>query len=144
NLSEFSGSLLAHKKGHPPAVLTLPGRDGHARSTDKDAHRHCELILPAKGGCLEVAVLTGAWKPMAGATVQLAGGQMPHLYNGTYVGAARGPERDQVEPILYPTATTDADGIARFQDLVPGVYRIYASSGDGKTARDVREGIWHD
>jgi hypothetical protein len=83
-------------------------------------------------------------KPLAKAVVQLAGAVDPYPYERAYVGSFRGPERSRVDPILYPTAATDAHGIARFRDLVPGIYNIYASAGDAKAVQDIRENLWPD
>jgi protocatechuate 3,4-dioxygenase beta subunit len=144
SLSMFSGGLLARKPGRPPAFLPLPVPDEEARAKDDAPYRNCELVLSDQGGRLEVTVLGGD-KPLAKAAVQLAGAGGPHLYNSIYVGAAREPERDEVESILHPTATTDDDGVARFRDLVPGVYSIYTAAGNAGAARAVRENrLWSD
>jgi hypothetical protein len=139
DLSFFSGTLLAFKPGRPPAVLPLPVPDGWTSVPDEEARRKCELILPDQGGVLEVKVFEDA-KPLAKATVQLTGDRGTQLYQPSDGRPASVPERDQVEPILHPTATTDAEGVARFQNLLPGVYSIHAASDDAEAVQAVREG----
>ena len=96
------------------------------------------MILPDKGGSLEVTVLSTG-KPLANAPVQLTGDRGTQLYPpGDAVHGA--PEREKIAPLLLPSATTDDKGVARFENLPPGVYSIYASSGDANEEQAVRAG----
>jgi len=138
-LSMLKGSLLAYKPGRPPAIHPLPVPNWEVQKKKEEQHRNVELILPAQGGRLEVAVQTDG-KPLAGAEIQLQATHGPWLYRPDYVGAARERDRALLEPILQPTVTADADGVARFRDLLPGVYDIHASSREEKAQRD--SGQW--
>jgi hypothetical protein len=129
--STLSGSLVAYKPGRPPAILPLPGFGLETRAADEEARRNCELILPDQGGGLDVKILNGD-KPLAKATVQLSASD---------VGSPSGSEREDVQAILSPKATTDAEGVAKFQNLTPGVYSVLASAGDAHDAKANCHGI---
>ncbi len=132
NLMMSSSQLVAHKKGHLPVIRPLP----------LPYSPPCELILPDRGGKLDV-ILLDSKKPCAGASVQLSG-DGTKLYSSHYVGSAHGPEQNQLTDILYPTATTDAEGMAHFANLLPGIYTIHAVAGDKKTVAAFRENVfWH-
>jgi hypothetical protein len=110
---------------------------------EKQPHRNVLLVLPARGGDLEVT-LQRSGEALANGTVQLSPEQGAHLYHGAYVGAARGDNRSKVESLLYPIAQTDNKGVARFRNLPPGTYTVFAVAGDAAAVRTVREGFWGD
>lgn len=131
NLSMLSVRFVAHKTGQLPAF----------RSQPRSADTPCDLILPARGGKLEVTVVENK-KPRAGVSVQLSVNAGPGLYNSHYVGSAHGPDRDRLTELLYPVATTDADGMARFSHLLPGIYTIHAVAGDKQAVAGFREAVF--
>src|SRR5207247_5598637 len=92
----FSGHLLVHKAGHPPAAVLLKKQGG----------RKYDLVLPSRGGGLEVRVLRDG-KPLAKAAVKLDRAGGAQLYSPAYVGSDRGPERGRAEALLSPVTRTD-------------------------------------
>ncbi len=113
--------VVAHVEGRPPAVATAPGR-----SARNDRAAALDLTFADRGGSARVAVLKEG-RPLAGAGVGLAfEGAAFALSDLSYVGAARGPERAELDAIVSPTAQTGADGVAHFAGLLPGLYDVLA------------------
>jgi hypothetical protein len=138
DLSMFSGSLLAYKSGRLPAVLPLPVPGWTPRASDEEDKRNCELILADMGGGLEITAFDGD-KPLANASVQLTGAATT-LYDG-WARPANGSEREQIQALLHPTATTDDKGVAKFQDVTPGVYTISVPTGVARDAQASYRGV---
>ena len=131
SLSAFSGTIIASKAGHPYTHATMlspiPGEvEDDAKKPDLSNY---DLVLPARGGSLEVTVLRDG-KPLEQAAVKIARHHGPHIYSEGYVGGDRSSHRPVVEQLLTPHANTNAEGIARFTDLVPGEYELTAFAGN--------------
>ncbi len=121
------------------AVKTTTDDRGVARFAWPVGVDHVQIVAKGVG-----YGATGTFEVLEG-KVTLSGDGGPHLYDSIYVGAAHGAERNPVEAILYPTAAADDEGVARFQDLLPGVYTIYASAGDAGAVQGLREDrLWLD
>jgi hypothetical protein len=129
--SAFGGFLIAHHEGRPPAVAPLPV---------PPAGGDCDLVLPGRGGSLEVAVEADG-KPLANVAVQITP-ELGDPVRGFGGRRANDPAREELDRIFYPLATTDAKGIARFEDLTPGSYQVAASTAGAGAVRGMRQGFW--
>lgn len=116
-LTSLSVTLVATAPGHPPAwawpELTQNSSPGPPTK---------DLLLPSNGGKATITVVRDG-KPVAGATVAL------YLENANLqdIWAMGGPNK-AVEDVAYPTATTDAQGRATIDGLLPGRYRVLATT----------------
>jgi len=128
-LNNFSATLLATAPGHPPAWAWPAFPQISWFDTDPPVPEAVtqDLVLPAKSGQLTVTALYQG-KPAAGANVAV------YLENANlrdiWAMGGQGEVRDEIENVAYPAATTDANGSARFDNLLPGQYRIYAIASD--------------
>ncbi len=122
-LRTFIGRLLVHKEGHPYSVTPL-GEQGE---------QHYDLVLPSRGGVLEVKILRDG-KPVPKAAVRIDRVSGPPQYGGMPAGQDQ-PNRDKVESLLSPAATADDKGVARFRHLFPGTYSIVAYDADKTDVR---------
>ena len=128
-------TVVAHVEGRPPAVATAPGR-----SERNDRAAALDLTFADRGGSARVAVLKEG-RPLAGAGVGLSfEGAAFALSDLSYVGAARGPERAELDTIVSPTAHTGPDGVAHFAGLLPGLYDVRAI--DSPEPGEVRAMAW--
>ncbi len=122
-------SLLAYRAGYPP--ITVPIWLPPLREPKDKQQRRYDLVLPARGGSLDVTVLKDG-QPLAGAQVQLFS-QDPLQPDRDFVpfrGGRENPKRRAIDKIVSPTAVTDSQGIAHFRDLAQGTYAIFASSAE--------------
>ncbi len=125
----LNGIVVAHKSGRPyaGAVLTDPSCD-NAGGCESIAGRY-DLVLPARGGSIQATILEQG-KPLKGVFVGLER-ECPLTVNQKFsLDRAQGQDRDILAGLLRPIAITDAEGIARFTDLIPGEYHLAAVAGD--------------
>jgi hypothetical protein len=128
-LSNFSATLLAAAPGHPPAWAwpAFPQISWFDSDPPVPEAVTQDLVLPAKSGELTVTALYQG-KPAAGVSVAV------YLENANlrdvWALAGRGGVRDEIENAAYPAGKTDANGKVRFDNLLPGLYRIYAIKSD--------------
>lgn len=123
-LTSLSVTLVATAPGHPPAWAwrELPQDRGSIPSTQ-------DLVLPSVGGKANITVLQDG-RAVTEAVVAL------YLENANLqdVWAMGGPNK-AVEQAAYPTAKTDAHGTAKFDYLLPGRYRVLATTTNVDTIR---------
>ena len=117
-------TVVASAKGRPPAIAYAPGPDTTLDEGDRKPAR-LDVSLGSAGGTADVAVVRDG-RPLAGVAVQLSSRGAVALSSPFYVGRARGGERGQIEDLVSPTATTGAEGVARFENLLPGAYELIA------------------
>jgi hypothetical protein len=128
-LNNFSATLLATAPGHPPAWAwpAFPQISWFDADPPVPEAVLQDLVLPAKSGQLTVTAL---YQGKAAAGVHVA----VYLENANlrdiWALGGRGGVRDEIENAAYPAATTDANGNVRFDNLLPGLYRIYAIKSD--------------
>jgi protocatechuate 3,4-dioxygenase beta subunit len=128
----FSASVVAHAAGRPPVWSWIHGPNPGPGKGAPDL----DLVLPAKGGGLEVSVRRDG-KAVTGASV-LALLEGVELRDEQTAGSTAN-ERQEVEAIVHPVQGVDKNGVARFEGLLPGQYRIIAAMGDVDQVRDLYE-----
>lgn len=142
DLPQFSGTLVAHVPGRPPALAWLrwrdPDWDGFSRRFPRGAAvppQSIDLTIPSRGGTLEVQVFRdGQLAVGTGVAVRLERGDPFDSWGR----ARQGPERDELLAIARPAQRTDADGVARFEALPPGLYSIFAGRNE-QSARSLSD-----
>ena len=111
--SFFGGlSVVVRAIGHPPAVATassFSNRDG------KPATLH--VTVAERAGSARITVLKRG-KPLANASVAL------DIERGVFPPYPRG-RSPALEDVARPVVQTGSDGVARFSDLFPGLYRLH-------------------
>ncbi len=104
----------------PPVVAYAP-----APTDDPAAVRSpLDLVVADQGGTLQVTV-TQDGKPVPNAWVSLTADGVAGLTQW----AAGNKLTGELDPILHPKARAGLDGIARFENLFPGLYQMVASAG---------------
>jgi protocatechuate 3,4-dioxygenase beta subunit len=126
-------AVCACAADRPPAFVRGPPETAGGRAGAFD------IIVPDKGGSLEVQVLAGG-KPAGRAAVML---QPADLWQFLRLGGwSRGGPSDLVQS-LRPTAVTDAGGVVRFENLLPGPYTVTAVAGGAQDDLDhISMGFW--
>jgi protocatechuate 3,4-dioxygenase beta subunit len=133
--------LVAKVKGRPPAVV-----NAEARTVQNDRPAKVDITVADAGGSASVTVLRDG-KPLTNAMVQLeASGSAAILSGFGWARDSGGPEKAAFEKMVEPSSVTDRDGLARFDELIPGLYNVHAtdnSQGINRQARRVfaREGV---
>jgi len=117
-------TLVASAPGHPPA-WAWPSLLRGKKPKDL-APPVQDLVLPSKGGRLNVTVVR-AGQPATGISVAV------YLENANLRDrwARAAGSSKEIEDAAYPTAKTDASGLASFNNLLPGRYRILATGKEG-------------
>jgi hypothetical protein len=98
-------------------------------AADYPSPRRLQLVLPSAKASLEVQAVHDG-KPVAGAIVRIAHEYWPKVYPATAGSAEAHDAQARLERILYPWAKADESGVARFDDLAPGTYRIITVTND--------------
>jgi protocatechuate 3,4-dioxygenase beta subunit len=119
-------TVVASAKGRPPAIAYAPGPDAALEEGELNPAR-LDVVLGSAGASARVAVVQDGEK-LAGVAVRLSARGAVTLANPFYVGRARGGERDEVESLVAPTARTGPDGVARFDNLLPGAFELVATA----------------
>jgi protocatechuate 3,4-dioxygenase beta subunit len=128
-LASLSITLVASAPGHPPAWAWPELAHNSLVSAVQD------LVLPSSGGQANITVVS-AGKPLNGAAVTL------YLENANLQDVwARGGPNEEVQNVAYPVATTDDQGIARFENLLPGRYRVLATDAGTDAIRGLAYGF---
>jgi hypothetical protein len=127
--------LVAKVKGRPPAVV-----NAEARTVQNDRPAKVDITVADAGGSASVTVLRDG-KPLPNAKVQLeATGSAAILSGFGWARDSGGPEKAAFEAMVEPSAVSDRDGVARFGELIPGLYTVHAtdnSEGVNRRARRV-------
>ena len=128
-------TVVAAAKGRPPAIAYAPGPDASLEEGELKPAR-LDVTLGSAGASASVTV-TRDGKPLPGVAVRLSAKGAVPLANRFYVGSARGDERKEVEALVSPTARTGPDGVARFENLLPGAFELVATASPdpAKTVR---------
>jgi protocatechuate 3,4-dioxygenase beta subunit len=119
-------TVVASAKGRPPAIAYAPGPDAALEERELKPAR-LDMALGAAGASARVAVVQDG-KTLDGVAVRLSARGAVALANPFYVGRARGGERGEVEALVAPTARTGPDGVARFENLLPGAFELVATA----------------
>jgi hypothetical protein len=150
-IASSGGTLFAYKEGFTPLIDWFPGRYirvpgtliSAASSTQPATTRpapSADLVLNDQGGSLDIVVLQDG-KPVSNAAVMLQSSNLGEIESRLYVGSSSGPERDAVTGLLQPKRNADAQGVAHFTHLLPGIYEVYACT-DGKMLQFLPEHVW--
>ena len=114
--------LVAKFKRRPPAVV-----NAEARTVQNDRPAKVDLTVADAGGSASVTVLRDG-KPLPDVWVQLeATGSAAILSGFGWARDSGGPEKAAFEALVEPSAVTDRDGVARFGELIPGLYTVRAA-----------------
>ena len=125
--------LVAKVKGRPPAVV-----NAEARTVQNDRPAKVDLTVADAGGSASVTVLRDG-KPLPDARVQLeATGSAAILSGFGWARDSGGPEKAAFEKMVEPSAVTDRDGVARFGELIPGLYTVHATDNSQGVNRQAR------
>ena len=125
--------LVAKVKGRPPAVV-----NAEARTVENDRPAKVDLTVADAGGSASVTVLRDG-KPLPNARVQLeATGSAAILSGFGWARDSGGPEKAAFEAMVEPSAVTDRDGVARFGELIPGLYTVHATDNSQGVNRQAR------
>ncbi len=123
---DFMGSLtiVAHSAGRPPVVAYYP-------SPDRKHHARPPLTITfaSKGATAAVAVIKDG-KPAPKAMVKLS---LEGI--GFEPWVVRFANRADLDKQTQPTSQAGPDGVARFESLLPGSYRVVAVDCDGDIKR---------
>jgi protocatechuate 3,4-dioxygenase beta subunit len=131
NSNPSGGIVVAHKPGKPYAGAVLVDPNSDDPENPDPIAGYYELVLPARGGSVQASIMEEG-KPLKGAFVRIER-ECPLTVNAKFaLNSAQGPDCDVPAGLLKPIAITDAEGIARFTDLVPGEYHLSAVAGDKK------------
>jgi len=124
-LSNFSATIVANASGHPPtwawpAFPQLSWVDSNPPIPEPVTQ---DIVLPSKSGRMTVTVLhEGHPVPGAIVAVYLEGANLRDIWALGGGGAVR----EEIENAAHPASVADANGTARFENLLPGRYTIYA------------------
>jgi hypothetical protein len=131
-LSSFSASLVAHALGHPPALswFSFPDTfhfDGlFDRPPPTSRWAEIDLVVPRRGGAIEVLVLKdGKPLPSASVALRLEGADPFDMWGMS----SESDELKALYDICRPNSQTGADGVAKFENVSPGLYSILAIEG---------------
>jgi hypothetical protein len=125
----LGGIVVAHLPGRPyaGAILADPSSDGVGPSGFEAASY--DLVLPAGGGRLE-ATVTQQGRLLRGTAVRIERESPLVDQIGSTLDHPSGTDPELLAGLLKPTALTDAYGVVRFSELVPGEYHLVAVAGD--------------
>lgn len=122
-------ALIASAKGRPPALAYAPG-PGPLGGDEYHKSAQVDVSLAPVGASANITVIQDGEKvPGAAVRVTMAGAvDARGLALGR--GPARGLERDEMTALVSRTARTGLDGVARFDNLPPGLLEVSASLAD--------------
>jgi Carboxypeptidase regulatory-like domain len=119
-------TVVASANGRPPAVGYAPGPDASLEEGELKPAR-LDLALAPAGASASVTVFHQDGRKLRAVPVRLSSVGAVALANPGHAGRARGGARDEVAALLAPTAETGLDGVARFENLLPGAFRVSAT-----------------
>ena len=123
--------LFWHRAGHCCDFLYVPwlSFDESKNLPNRPNPRNMEFVLPSTKATLSVKALhRGA--PLVNAIVRIANEHWPKLSTAPLKQAGDAGPGKRLDEILHPAAHTDEHGVARFDDLAPGTYRILSANRD--------------
>ncbi len=105
SLTSLDGAIIAHKAGRPYTYLPLhdPATEEDCDQSTKPDLRVFDLVLPSRGGNLEVTVLREG-KPLKQASVTIKSGHGASLHYYHYPHSESSSNRDVVENLLASAA----------------------------------------
>jgi protocatechuate 3,4-dioxygenase beta subunit len=137
----FSLTLVVKAPGRPPAwawpeVKMANDFGPRPPAAARGASAVQDFVLSSRSGKLEVTVLQ-AGKPVVGANVAvyLANANLREQW------AAPTGDRSGIEDAAHPVAITDANGVAHFGHLLPGMYGAVATLGSKHDIRSEEIGF---
>jgi hypothetical protein len=137
DLPSFSATVVATAPGWPPAWAWISSPMLRERSDTRPPTE--DLVLTTHGCTLQVTVLRDG-KPAAGVAVG-AYRDYANLRAQWALPLGNPDDRAAMEDAAYPIATTGLDGIARFDRLLPGSYRLIASAAGAGAVRGLAQGL---
>jgi hypothetical protein len=102
-----------------------------SKNKNKLSPGNLKLIVPAGKASLSVKAVRGD-APRAGAVVRIANEHWPKLYPANRKPEGEAGVGTRLDEILHPVARTDEHGVARFEDLAAGTYRILVAERDSE------------
>jgi hypothetical protein len=118
-------SILVTAKGRPPVFAHAVSSETMNEPADfKSARLDVAVGAPGRGGSVAVKVVQDGRK-VPGANVRLLTGATSQTF-GEFIPPAVVSELDEMRAVAAPMAVTGADGVARFENVAPGVYNASA------------------
>lgn len=139
-------TIAAATPGRPPGLVwcgvggTVPlDEAGKAdASAPPPEPVEADITVPAQGGTLEVAVAGGAH---GGAAVKASLDALSDMERAI-LPVGRKEEQNAIAQIIEPVALTGPDGVARFENLLPGSYRLRAVTAAKNRMDDDLDQSW--
>ncbi len=135
-----SATVVASLPNRPPAWSWVHPASPAAKGETQKPAPDVDLVVPSKGGSLEITVRREG-QPVTGVSV-IAWLEGVDLRDSWAAGSTDN-ERREVEDIVHPVKAVNGAGVARFDNLLPGQYRIVAAVGDVARVRDIQDSsLW--
>jgi hypothetical protein len=125
--------LFGYKAGQSCDFHSFPflTHDDPKKESKNTVTRDLEFVLPSSKATLSVKATRGS-TPQVNAIIRIANEHWPKLWPANIKHAGDAGAGERLDRILHPAAHTDEHGVARFDDLAPGTFRILTADRDSQ------------